>query len=133
MYNVISDYDDVILCACADKRTLINGLKSMGINVRAIDYDPKFKDNPSYECKDFIFDDVDLSADLVVHFNCEKTYPILCEGDVLLIGDDKRHSADCNPITSCQQLIDQNKIIEVYDTKEITQNRITHYFVHGRK
>lgn len=133
MYNIISNYDNVILCACGDKKSLIQGLISMGVNVRAIDYDPKFNDNPIYECKDFIFDEVDLTADLVVHFNCEKTYPIQCEGDVLLIGDDQHHTADCNPITSCEQLIDQNSIKEVYEQNEITKNRITHYFVHGRK
>jgi hypothetical protein len=136
MLDILTDYDSVVLLACGDQRLLINGLKSMDIDVRAIDYNPRYYDDPgfpNYETKDFIFDDVDLDADIVVHFNCEKTYPIECQGDVLLIGDDQHHNGDCNPITSCQQLIDQNNLKEVYSTNEFTERGVTHYYVHGRK
>lgn len=116
--NHLLNYNSVTLVACNDRLELIDNLKSFEIDVNAIDYDPKFfgSGGSGYEVKDCIFDEVEF-GECVVHFNCEKTYPIgrLYKGDMILIGDNDRHNGDCNPVTSCEQLIEQNQIVEVFE------------------
>ena len=107
--DIMSKYESVSLLAPnMNKGFIIEGLKRLGIDVQAFDYDPKFKrlQYPEFTCADFIFDDVDYSADLVVHFNVEKTAPLEYSGEVILIGDDERHSGDCFPIDDIDQIID---------------------------
>jgi len=117
--NHLLNYENVTLVACNNKLDLIQQLKSFGIKVNAIDYDPKFYNlkESCYEIKDFIFDKV-YFGECVVNFNCEKTYPLgmVYTGDMILIGDNDQHNGDCNPISSCEQLIEQNKIIHVYES-----------------
>ena len=129
MEELFLEYQKIIFVACNDKTKLIEGLKSMGIETIAYDYDPKFKSNPNYMVKDFIFDDIKFDAELVVHWNCEKTYPLgrIYKGDMLLIGDYDLHNGDCNPISSCEQLIEQNLITQVYESYKYGK----HFIVHG--
>ena len=72
--------------------------------------------------------DVELDADLIVHMNVEKTYPIKLTGDVILRGDNEGHNGDCTIVASCDQMIKMYNIEEVYSTRETD----THYFVYGR-
>lgn len=104
-----SGYESVTLVACNDRSELIYNLSGIGIQINVIDYDPKF-DNP----KDVIFDNVKFS-ELVVDFNAEKHYPIgkVYKGDMIVIGDNDQHNGDCNPITSCDQIILDNEITKV--------------------
>ena len=124
----IENHDQVTLLACGKQHRYLYALNVMGQNAFAIDYDPQFDGVNYYDCSDFIFDSVKILG-LAVHYNCEKTYPIGRKhiGDFILRGDNKRHSGDGNPITSCEQLIEQNKITEVYETK-ITES---HFLVYG--
>jgi len=128
MEELLLEYDIVTLVACNDKKQLIKDLFSMGIQVKAYDYDPHFKDFEHYEVKDFVFDEVELKG-CVVNFNCEKTYPLglIYKGDMILIGDNDKHNGDCNPIENCEQLITQNEIKHVYST-DINGK---HFIVHG--
>jgi hypothetical protein len=130
--NNILLYDSTTLLACNNKEDLIDTLKDYEIKFKCIDYDPKFKNEPNYICKDFIFDDVDISADIVVHFNVEKTYPIKYTGDVILIGDGENHTGDCFPINSIDDIIKTYKVKEVYDTEIVNRWRSMYYCVYGR-
>ena len=129
MEELFLEYEHLIFVACNDKSKLIDNLISMSVDVIAYDYDPKFIGAPNYLVKDFIFDDVDFNCECVVNWNCEKTYPLgkIYTGDMILIGDNKQHNGDCNPIESCEQLITQNEIKHVYSTAIIGK----HFIVHG--
>ena len=74
--RILIQYDKIKFLACGEIQDTLIKLRSMDINVTAIDYDPKYKNTPNYVNKDFVFDDVDLDADLIVHTNIEKTYPV---------------------------------------------------------
>lgn len=131
MIDYLMEYDNVTLVACNEQDDLIEALTELGIEVSAIDYDKKFEDK--YICKDFVFDEVEF-GDCVVHFNCEKTYPLgkIYKGDMILIGDDQGHNGDPNPITSTQDLIEQNGIIEVFGKHTWHKNNVNHYLVWGK-
>ena len=128
--HVCMNYDRIIILAANDVREFLRTFNNICIDAIAIDYDPKFKNTMSYVNKDFVFDDVDLTADLIIHKNVEKTYPVeLPEGtDVILIGDNDQHNGDCTPIKSCEQLISLYDVGEIYDqgTDE------THWYVYGK-
>lgn len=126
--QICFNYDKVIFLAANDIREELHILNACEVEATAVDYDPKFKDIPNYINKDFVFDDVELEADLIVHMNVEKTYPVKLTGDVILRGDNEGHNGDCSIITSCEQLIKMYNIEEVYNTRETD----THYFVYGR-
>ena len=128
IHDILVEYENILFVACNDKVEILKSLNGMGINARAYDYDPKFEGVEYYETKDFVFDEVEFE-ELVVNWNCEKTYPLgrLFQGDMILIGDNKKHNGDCNPVVSTQQLIDQNNIIKVYNSFEYKN----HYVVHG--
>jgi hypothetical protein len=126
--QICFNYDKVIFLAANDISEELHILNACEVEATAVDYDPKFKDAPNYINKDFVFDDVELDADLIVHMNCEKTYPVKLKGDVILRGDNEAHNGDCSIITSCEQLIKMYNIEEVYSTRETD----THYFVYGR-
>ena len=59
----------------------------------------------------------------------ETTWPIgkIYKGDMILIGDNDMHNGDCNPISSHEQLIEQNGITEVYN--KIIDGK--HFIVYG--
>lgn len=134
------NYNSVTLLACNVQFELISHLKAFDIAVTAIDYDPKFANDQIYRVwntfehkenyivKDFIFDKVEF-GECVVNFNCEKTYPIgrIYKGDMVLIGDNDQHNGDCNPISSFEQLIEQNKITEVFEQYQDDK----HFIVYG--
>ena len=130
MIDNLMAYDTVTLVACNERDKLIEVLTDFDIKVTAIDYDKKFEDK--YICKDFVFDKVEF-GECVVHFNCEKTYPLgkIYKGDMILIGDDQGHNGDPNPITSVQDLIEQNNITKVFEKQSWHENGVTHYLVWG--
>lgn len=128
--NWLLEYSDIIFVACGNKDELIDDLKRMGIRIVAIDYNRKYKNSPNYIIKDFIFDEIDFSTELVVNFNCEKTYyKFNYSGDVILIGDNKKLNGDCNSVSSCQQLIDQYEIDNVYEQL----SHLNKHYVWGHK
>ena len=96
--------------------------------------DINFKDMPNIICSDFVFDDVVLK-ECVINYNCEKTYPVgkMHKGILILRGDDKEHNGDCNPITSVNQLIEQNEIETVYDSfiMKSKNKKYNQYCVYG--
>lgn len=130
------NYESVTLLAPNNnKQFIFDTLRDTGIIVKAFDYDPKFKNHSLIQCKDFIFDDVDITSDLVVHFNVEKTAPLDYSGEVILIGDDEKHSGDCFPINSVDQMIETYNIKDLYDYGHMQcklGKQITHHFVYGR-
>lgn len=126
--HIAMNYDKVLYLACNDIREDLEELNSFDIEAKAIDYDPKFKDVEYYINKDFVFDDVDLDADLIIHMNVEKTYPVNLSGDVILRGDNEQHNGDCYPITSCDQLIELFQLKEVYEKSEEDD----HFIVYGK-
>lgn len=89
--------------------------KSYGINYHCYDYDPKFAEVDGYTVCDVVFDGVELPG-LIVNFNAHKMYPLgkMFRGEFIIMGNDFEHNGDCNPIYSCQQLIEQNNIHTVY-------------------
>lgn len=127
--NIVFQYDKVIFLAPNDIQELLHQYNACEIDATAIDYDPKFNHKQHYYNKDFVFDEVDLRADLIVHMNVEKTYPVeLPEGgDVILRGDNEEHNGDCCPITSCDQMIEMYKLKTVWQKSE----QDGHFFVYG--
>ena len=137
IYGKATNYDSVIFLACNEISDLLEDLNSMGIIASAIDYDPKFENKKYYECKDFIFDEVKLDADLIVHLNCEKTFMFETDSYVLLVGYNKKHNGDCKSIESSEQLIEEYKLKEIYEKGNWSEratflNGISHFWVHGR-
>ena len=126
--HIAMNYDKVLYLACNDISEDLEELNSFDIEATAIDYDPKFKDTPYYINKDFVFDDIDLDADLTIHMNVEKTYPLKLSGDVILRGDNEQHNGDCHSITSCDQLVKLFDVKEVYEKSE----HDGHFIVYGR-
>ena len=80
------------------------------------------------------FDNIELK-ECVLHYNCEKTYPVgrMHEGVFILRGDDKEHNGDCNPTYSIDQLVEDNNLTEVFDhyQKPSKNKRYTQYYVYG--
>lgn len=109
--NTIIDtaIDEVTFVGHGSRDKLIKQCRAIGIKLTCYDYDPKFNDPI-----DAIFDDVEF-ADLVVVFNAEKHYPLgkLISKEMIVVGDNDRHNGDCNPVTSCEQLIEQNNLVDV--------------------
>lgn len=114
-YIVSSEIDNITLVGPNERKSLINKLKGLGLEVDVIDSDPKF-DNP----RDAVFDDIEYN-ELVVVFNAEKHYPIgkLTKGTFIIVGDDEQHNGDCNPINSFDKIIEQNSIKDIVDTQQI--------------
>jgi hypothetical protein len=102
-------YESVTFVASNERPWLARRVKGLGIELDVLDYDPKFN-NP----RDAIFDKVTFN-ELVIDFNAEKHYPIgkIFKGDMIIIGDNDQHNGDCNPITSTNQIIEQNEINKV--------------------
>jgi len=138
LQKIFLKYDKIVFLACNEISETLLMLNDFDIEAIAIDYDPKFKNVPYYINKDFVFDrDLEIlnaviGANLIVHKNIEKTYPVeMPKGvDVILIGDNDNHNGDCTPIHSCQQLIDLYKVSEIYD--QGCDEKETHYIVYGK-
>jgi len=127
-----TDCESISMVGVSDKREMYEQLKHM-FDVEMIDYDIRFKYNKGVICKDVIFDKVELK-DLIINYSCEKMWPIgkIYKGrEFILVGDNEHHNGDCNPITSCEQLIEQNELTEVYDKYEFKRWRGRYYVVHG--
>ena len=133
LFEWIVNHDEVSLLCCPNFR-IYNTIKKLGIEVDNINYDINFRDMPNIICKDFVFDSITLK-DCVFNYNCEKTYPVgrIHQGVFILRGDDKEHNGDSNPIFSVQDLIEQNKLTEVFDHYQKTSRnkKYTHYYVYG--
>ena len=102
-------------------------------SVEMIDYDIRFRDDNNIICKDIVFDEYE-PGEIIVNYACEKMWPLgklFKDREFILIGDDEGHNGDCNPITSCEQLVEQNNIVEVYDTRIIKRWQGQYYIVHG--
>ena len=61
----VFNYDKVIFLACGDIHEDLLILNACEVEAVGIDYDPKFKDKTCYVNKDFVFDDIDLDAELI--------------------------------------------------------------------
>ena len=133
LFDWIINHDEISI-VCCPSFLFVNTVRKLDIDVDNINYDINFKDMPSVICNDFVFDDVRLK-ECVIHYNCEKTYPVgrMHEGVFILRGDDKEHNGDCNPIYSIDQLVEDNKLTEVFDhyQKPSKNKRYTHYYVYG--
>tara|TARA_S200000501_G_scaffold333543_1_gene337025 strand:+ start:102 stop:518 length:417 start_codon:yes stop_codon:yes gene_type:complete len=129
----IINHDEVSILCCPSF-LFVNKIKKFGIKIDNINFDVNFKEMPNVICKDFVFDDVKLN-ECVVNYNCEKTFPVgkMHKGILILRGDDKEHNGDCNPITSVNQLIEQNKIETVYDSfiMKSKNKKYNQYCVYG--
>jgi hypothetical protein len=125
-------YNKIIFLAPNEIYELLIMLNDFDIEAVAIDYDPKFLKAPFYINKDFVFDDVDLDAELIVHKNIEKTYPIeMPKGvDVILIGDNDNHNGDCTPVESTEDIIKLYNVSKVYEKG--CDDRETHFYVYGQ-
>jgi hypothetical protein len=90
--------------------------------------------------KDVIFDKITMNG-IKIHRYCEYTYPIgkIYDGDFILVGCDDESLHICNPITSTDQLIEQNEIQKVYHhetwdcIREYDGKLINYYLVAGCK
>lgn len=111
---VDSEADVVTFVGHGHRAWLIRQCQAMCIGLTLYDYDPKFG-NPV----DAIFDNVEFD-DLVVVFNAEKHYPLgkLISREMIVVGDNMQRNGDCNPVSSCQQLIEQNNLTGVTYQKE---------------
>lgn len=127
-----SDWDNVSLVAPADLPWEYENISRMGISYHCYDIDPRYSSYETYTICDPIFDPVTLSR-CIVNFNAQKMYPIgkVYKGEFIIVGSDTMHNGDCNVITSCEQLIEQNELHTVYKKLEIPTNRNTFYFVWG--
>jgi len=133
LFEWIVNHDEISLLCCPSF-LLHKQIKQLGIDCQSINYDINFKDMPSIICKDFVFDNVKLKS-TVFHYNCEKTYPVgkMHQGIFILRGDDKYHNGDCNPITSCEKLIEDNNLTEVFDQyiSKSKNKKYNQYLVYG--
>lgn len=128
-----SNYDLISIVAPNILPIEFSLLKTLGIDYRCYDRDPKFKDVSDYTVCDPIFDDIELCG-LILNFNTEKMYPIgkVYRGEFIICGSDEYHPGNCNFIKSCEQLIEQNELHTVYRKSHIPTNRCNYYFVWGR-
>lgn len=119
-----SEAESVSFIGPNERPWLIMQVEGMGVEVDVVDSDPKFE-TP----RDVIFDDVELK-ELAVVFNAEKHFPVgkKFKGQpIIVIGDNEQHNGDCNPITSCDQLIDQNNLDFCFSSEEMDD----HFIVWG--
>lgn len=133
LFNWIVNHDEISLLCCSSFRTA-KLIRQLGIEVDNINYDINFRDMPGIICNYFVFDNIKL-RECVLHYNCEKTYPVgkIHKGTFILRGDNKEHNGDCNPIISCEHLAEQNELTTIYDSfQQLSKNKkYMHYFVYG--
>ena len=131
-------YNKIIFLAPNEIYELLIMLNDFDIEAVAIDYDPKFLKSPYYINRDFVFDrdpeilNAVMGADLIVHNNIEKTYPVeMPKGiDVILIGDNDNHNGDCTPIESTEDIIKLYNVSKVYEKG--CDDKETHFYVYGQ-
>lgn len=128
-----SDWDSVSYVAPGMLPEEFYRIRSMGINYTCYDIDPRFKNNPDYKVCDVIFDHVDIGTQ-IINFNAHKMYPLgkVHNGEFMIAGTSFGHNGDCNVISSCDQLIEQNELHTVYRTAHVPTNRIEYFMVWGR-
>jgi len=127
-----TDCESISMVGVSDKRELYVHLKHI-FDVDMIDYDIRFNEDEEVICKDVVFDEVEFK-DLIINYACEKMWPIgkIYKGkEFILVGDNDYHNGDCNPITSCEQLAEQNELTEVYAQSEFKRWRGKYYVVYG--
>jgi hypothetical protein len=114
-----SGWEEVSLVATGRISDRFYSIKSLGMGYHCYDMDPAIVRN-DYTLCDVIFDPITLSKN-IINFNAQKMYPMgkVHKGEFIIIGSADKHPGDCNIVTSCQQLIDQNKIHTVIRTIEI--------------
>ena len=103
----------------------------LGIKYNCFDMNPMY--NGKFIICDVIFDYPKGIYNNILNFNCHKMYPIgkLYRGEFILIGSDDRHPGDCNPVDSCDQLIEQNLLTTVYKQEKVSTDRNNFYIVFG--
>lgn len=131
LFDWTINHDEISVLCCPNFK-IVNTLKALGIEVDNINYDINFKNMPGVVCNDFVFDRVRLK-ECVLHYNCEKTYPVgkMHKGIFILRGDNKGHNGDCSPVYSVDKLIEDNNITEVYETFEKKTRNYKHFYVYG--
>ena len=128
-----SGWDHVSYVAPAILPQEFYDVRSLGIEYKCYDLDPRFKNNKDYKVCDVIFDPITL-GETIINFNAHKMYPIgkVHKGEFMIAGTSFGHNGDCNIISSCDQLIEQNGLHTVYKSSHIPTNRISFYMVWGR-
>jgi len=138
LQKIFLKYDKIVFLACNDISETLIMLNDFDIEAIAIDYDPKFKNIPYYINKDFVFDrdpeilNAVIGANLIVHKNIEKTYPVKMPKsvDVILIGDNDNHNGDCTQIESIEDIIKLYNVSKVYEKG--CDDKETHFCVYGQ-
>jgi hypothetical protein len=114
-----SEWDSVAFVATGILHKKFYSIQALGIEYHCYDLDPGFT-REDYVLCDVIFDPIKLSKN-IINFNAQKMYPIgkVHKGEFIIIGSSDKHPGDCNVVTSCDQLIEQNEIHTVIKTIEI--------------
>ena len=109
----------------------------MGFNCNYYDMDKVVCDankslTPNVFNVDVIFDSIMLRKAVIVNKFCENTFPIgrAYKGSFILVGSDNPHLSNVNKITSTEMLIEQNRLIEVYEERTFF-NKHNFYLVAG--
>jgi len=131
LFEWVINHDEISVLCCPSFK-VINTIKKLDIKVDNINYDINYRDMPNVICNDFVFDNVRLK-ECVLHYNCEKTYPVgkMHTGIFILRGDDKEHNGDCNPIRSIDKLVEDNNIKKVFESFTARIKNYNHYYVYG--
>ena len=133
--NLYSEAKTIAIVGMADKRNVYAWLceNPRGFEVTMYDYDPQRADD-NVITADVIFDDIELTQDLIINYACEKMWPLgkIYKGkEFILIGDNEHHNGDCNFIDSNKQLVEQNGITELWEFNEIRRWKGTYFMVAG--
>lgn len=126
-----SGWDQVSYIAPGEIPYQFLSIDKLGVDYNCFDMNPMYKDK--FIICDVVFDiPVGIHSN-ILNFNCHKMYPLgrMYRGEFILIGSDDNHPGDCNVITSCQQLIDQNSLKTVYDQRKVSTDRNNFYLVWG--
>ena len=131
------DEDDINIVASWYVNYHVDKLEKLGYNIRYWDKDPYVCEDCNVVAKinntDIIFESANFNSYPIIHKYCEDTYPIgrVHKGKFLLAGCNKKRLHICNPIESCQQLIEQNNIKDVIHTEEYELHQTKTFFVIG--
>jgi hypothetical protein len=128
-----SNWDKFSIIAPGDLPWKYDSLRKLGITFRCYDIDPRYRESEFYSVLDPVFDPVQLER-CILNLNAQKMYPLgkLYSGEFIIVGSDTAHNGDCNVITSCEQIIEQNCITEVMKTESVVTSRNSYFFVWGR-
>jgi hypothetical protein len=114
-----SGWDNVSFVAAGRISDRFYSIINLGIDYHCYDMDPVIV-RDDYTLCDVIFDPITLSKN-IINFNAQKMYPLgkVHKGEFIIIGSSDRHPGDCNIVTSCKQLIEQNEIHTVIKAIDI--------------